>query len=418
MKYVIIGNSAAAVGAVEGIRKHDRTGEITIISDEPQHTYSRPLISYLLRGDVAAESMRYRPKSFYADNACTVRLGMRAVAIDATAKYVLLADGERVAYDKLLVATGSAPSNPTFEGLDTVKSRHTFMSCDDAVRLGEAINEASRVLIIGSGLIGLKCAEGIAARVASVTVAARAPSILTRILDAHGASRIQAHIEDCGIIVKTNCNITRFDDNTAYADNGEKIAFDVLVTAVGVRPNVELLQGIAAIERGVLVNAKSETTAADIYAAGDCTQTRDVVSGDSRTMALLPNAYMQGEVAGVNMATSNPANAESERGNAEFNTAMMMNAVGFFGLHVITAGNYNGATIAMENESSYRRFFYSENRLIGFILIGDVEKAGIYTTLIRKRTPLDSIDFALVCEKPGLMAFTRADRAAVLGGAV
>jgi NAD(P)H-nitrite reductase large subunit len=92
-----------------------------------------------------------------------------------------------------------------------------------------------------------------------------------------------------------------------------------------------------------------------------------------------------------------------------------MNAIGFFGLHIITAGNYDGEVYTEDGRDNYKRLFYRDNRLNGYILIGNVEKAGIYTSLIRERTPLDSIDFGLVCEKPGLMAFTKEVRMAKLG---
>jgi NAD(P)H-nitrite reductase large subunit len=190
---------------------------------------------------------------------------------------------------------------------------------------------------------------------------------------------------------------------------------------VGVRPNTALLNGIAKIERGIVVNERSETTAPDIYAAGDCTQTLDVSSGQSRIMALLPNAYMQGEAAGINMANATISGADAigsaAATTASFDKAIPMNAIGFLGLHIITAGNYNGDVYAETKDGNYKRLFYSDNKLNGYILIGNVEKAGIYTNLIRERTPLDAIDFALVCEKPGLMAFTKEDRVAKLGKA-
>jgi NAD(P)H-nitrite reductase large subunit len=189
-------------------------------------------------------------------------------------------------------------------------------------------------------------------------------------------------------------------------EGGETIDFDIRVLAVGVRPKTALLNGIAKIERGIVVNEKSETSAPDIYAAGDCTQTLDVSSGQSKIMALLPNAYMQDECAGLNLAG----------GDMSFGKALPMNAIGFFGLHVITAGNYNGDVYTETGNGNYKRLFYGDNRLNGYILIGNVEKAGIYTSLIRERTPLDSIDFALVCEKPGLMAFTKEERMIKLGG--
>jgi NAD(P)H-nitrite reductase large subunit len=125
-------------------------------------------------------------------------------------------------------------------------------------------------------------------------------------------------------------------------------------------------------------------------------------------MALLPNAYMQGECAGVNMAG----------GEKIFDKAIPMNAIGFFGLHMITAGNYSGETYSETKNNNYKRLFYNDNKLNGYIMIGDVEKAGIYTSLIREQTPLDTIDFALVCERAGLMAFTKEDRQVKLGGTI
>jgi len=409
MNYVIIGNSAAAIGAVEGIRQVDPAGEITIITDEPHHTYARPLISYLLLGKVTEAGMRYRGENFYRDNRCTLLRETTVTAIDAKNKRVILADGQRVPYDKLLVAAGSCPFVPAFEGLDTVENQFTFMSLDDAHGLDAALaGSPKRVLIIGAGLIGLKCAEGILERAANVTVVDLAPRILSSILDEGGAALVQNHLEQRGVEFLLTRSVKRFAGDTAYMDDGTVLEFDVLVLAVGVRPNTGLLGGIADIERGIVINEKSETSAPDIYAAGDCTQTRDVSSGQSKIMALLPNAYMQGACAGVNMAG----------GEDVFDAAIPMNAIGFFGLHIITAGTYEGDVYEESADGAYKRLFYSDNRLNGYILIGNVEKAGIYTSLIRARTPLDSIDFGLICRHPGLMAFAKKERQAKLGGGV
>jgi NAD(P)H-nitrite reductase large subunit len=405
MKYVIIGNSAAGIGAVEGIRRTDKQGEITVITNEPHHTYSRPLISYLLLGKVTEEGMKYRPASFYKDNNCTLLANTAVTEIDAAKKQVLV-DGKKLPYDKLLVATGSSPFVPPFEGLDSVKDKCTFMSLDDAKKLETMLGQDKRVLIIGAGLIGLKCAEGIHKRLKHITVLDLAPRILSSILDDDGAKMVQAHLESQGVEFKLAASVKSFKNNTAFFENGETIDFDILVLAVGVRPNTALLNGIAKIERGIVVNEKSETSAPDIYAAGDCTQTLDVSSGQSKIMALLPNAYMQGECAGINMAAD----------GACFDKAIPMNAIGFFGLHIITAGNYTGDAYTENSNGNYKRLFYSDNKLNGYILTGNIEKAGIYTSLIRERVPLDTIDFALVCEKPGLMVFTKEDRMVKLGG--
>jgi NAD(P)H-nitrite reductase large subunit len=406
VKYVIIGNSAAGIGAVEGIRQVDKQGEITIITNEPHHTYSRPLISYLLLGKIT--DAKYRDDSFYTKNNCTLLHGITVTEINAKSKQVVLADDKTVPYEKLLVATGSTAFVPPFEGLETIKDKYTFMSLDDALQIEKVLDKNKRVLIIGAGLIGLKCAEGILERVSHITVLDLAPRILSSILDDDGAKLVQTYLEGKGITFKLSASVKRFERDTAILEDGEKLCFDILVLAVGVRPNTSLLKGIAEIDKGIVIDAQSQTTAADIYAAGDCTQTLDVSSGQSKIMALLPNAYMQGECAGINMAG----------GEKTFDKAIPMNAIGFLGLHMITAGNYSGETYSETGNGQYKRLFYSDNRLNGYIMIGNVEKAGIYTSLIRERTPLDTIDFALICEKPGLMAFTKEDRQIKLGGTV
>ena len=145
MNYVIIGNSAAAVGCVEGIRQVDQKGKITIISDEPYHTYSRPLISYLLCGKTTEELMRYRPDDFYQTNKVETILGQKVTKIDPDAKQVLLESGKTVSYDKLLCATGSSPFVPPMKGLETVEQKFTFMTLDAATALQKAITPASNV---------------------------------------------------------------------------------------------------------------------------------------------------------------------------------------------------------------------------------------------------------------------------------
>ena len=411
-KYVIIGNSAAGIGAAEGIRQTDKQGEITIITSESHHTYSRPLISYLLLGKTTVEKMKYRPDSFYTGLNIALMAGATVTRIDHAARQVILEDGRSVPYDKLLVASGSSAFVPSFNGIDSVKGKFTFMSLNDALELEKVLDRNKRVLIIGAGLIGLKCAEGIHERVSHITVLDLAPGILSSILDEEGARIVQNHLESRGIEFKLSASVKNFEKNSVVLESGEKMDFDILVLAVGVRPNTALLKDIAEINRGIVINARSETTAKNIYAAGDCTQSYDVSSGQSRIMALLPNAYMQGECAGINMAG----------GEKTFEKAMPMNAIGFFGLHIITAGNYTGdvykGQVAHNGDAAggYKRLFYSNNALNGYIIIGNVEKAGIYTSLIRERTPLDTLDFPLICEKPGLMAFTKEDRKIKLGG--
>lgn len=177
-RYVIIGNGVAATGCIEGIRSVDTDGKITVVSEEEHPVYCRPLISYYLEGKTDLERMNYRPADFYEKNGCNVLYGKKATKIDNDAKLVLLDDGSRLPFDSVCIATGSSPFVPPFGGLDTVEKKFSFMTLDDTLALEGAIDKDSRVLIIGAGLIGLKCAEGIHGRVKSITVCDLADRIL------------------------------------------------------------------------------------------------------------------------------------------------------------------------------------------------------------------------------------------------
>lgn len=406
MNVVIIGNSAAAVGCIEGIRQTDKNANITVISNEKHHTYSRPLISYLLWGRTDEQRMQYRPDDFYEQNGCKVILGKTAKTIDRVKKQVLLDDGSAVAYDKLLIATGSDAIVPPIPGLDGVEKKHTFMSLDDAKELEADLGPETKVLVMGSGLIGLKCVEGISDRAASITVVDMADRILPSILDKEAAAMVQAHIEKQGVSIILDDAVASFSKNKAVLKSGTGIDFDILVIAVGVRPNIALAKD-AGIEcdRGIRTNEFCKTSDPDVYAAGDCTASMDITCGEMRVLALLPNAYMQGECAGIHIAG----------GDKPYDKAIPMNSIGFFDLHMVTAGSYCGDGLMIENEENYKKLFVKDGRLIGYIIVGDVKRAGIYTSLIRERTDLSTIDFEIIKTSPQLMAFSKSDRQIKMG---
>lgn len=409
MNYVIIGNGTAAVGAVEGIRRTDASGGITLIASEPYHTYGRPLISYYLEGKTDRERMKYRPDDFYEKNGVTAALGVTVSALDPAAHTVTLSDGGTLPYDRLLIATGSSPFVLPFAGLETVPAWHTFLTLDDALALEQTVAPDSRVFIIGAGLIGLKCAEGLAARAGSVTVTDLAPRVLSSILDEDCAAMVQKRLEDNGISLLLGDSVERFDGQTAHMKSGGTVDFDVLVIAMGVRPNVSLVKDAGGnVGRGVVVDERGRTSLPDVYAAGDCTESVDITANTRRILAILPNAYRQGECAGVNMAG----------GDRSLTDCLPMNAIGFFGLHLVSAGSYEGEVYEERGEDTLKKLFYSDNHLNGFILIGEVDKAGIYTALVRNRTNLDEIDFELTKKHPTLVAFRQDYRRKVLGGVV
>lgn len=409
MRYVIIGGSAAAIGCIEGIRSVDKTGEIILITRETEWNYSRPLISYLLEGKTTRDKMWCRPDSFFTRNGVTVKAGVLATALDAGDRTVRLSTGERLAYDRLLAATGSRPFVPPIPGLETVERTFCFQTLSDASALAEALRPESRVLILGAGLTGVKCAEGIRGLCAQIAIADLAPRVLPAVLDDTAAAMVQARMEEKGVRFYLNDSAAAFRGNTARLQSGTELEFDVLVTALGVRPNTQLVADAGgAVDRGILVDGRCATTLPDVYAAGDCAQGYDAVSGEKRMLPLWPNAVLQGETAGINMAG----------GRADYTQGIALNASGVFGLHMITAGSYEGESFTVQRDGSYKRLVTADGVLKGVIMVGDVSRAGIYTDLIRKKKPLSEIDFDLIRESPQLMAFSQKDRRVQLGGEV
>lgn len=407
-QYVIIGGGVAAVGCIEGIKSVDKDAKIVLVTNENRPVYCRPLISYYLQGKTDFERMKYRDDEFYCENNCELVYD-EAVKIDNKNKTVVLQSGKSISYDALCVATGSSPFVPPFAGLDTVENKFTFMTEDDTIALEKAITNESKVLIVGAGLIGLKCAEGLCERVASITVCDLASRVLSSILDDATASLMQEKLEQHGIKFMLSDSAERFDGNTAFMKSGKAVEFDVLVLAVGVRPNISLVSDIGGnTDRGIVIDNSMKTSLDDIYSAGDCTQGYDASIGENRILAILPNAFMQGNCAGVNMA-----------GGAEtFDKAIPMNAIGFFGLHALTAGNYSGEMYEEKTKNGIKRLFIKDGLLVGFMMIGDTDRAGIYTSIIRERTPLDTLDVENLIKSPSLAAFSSKYRGKTLGGVV
>ena len=408
-RYLVIGNGAAAVGTVEGIRSRDGEGEITVVSGENRPVYARPLISYYLEGKTDLTKMNYRPDDFYEKNGCRALYGRRALSLDPEKKTASLDDGSVLSYDEVCVAAGSRPFVPPFEGLANVENKFGFMTLDDALSLEGALRPDARVLIVGAGLIGLKCAEGIARRVGTVTVCDLAERVLSSILDAECAKIVQRHLEENGISFLLGDSVARFDRNEATMKSGKTVPFDLVVLAVGVRANVDLVKDAGGeVNRGIVVDEKMRTSLRSVYAAVDCAEGFDASVGQNRVLAILPNAYLQGRAAGVNMAG----------GDAALTNAIPMNAIGFFGLHLMTAGAYDGEMTEEKTENGVKRFFVKDGFLRGFILIGATERAGIYTSLIREKTPLSSLDFDLTKKVASNLIFSRETRRKKFGGVV
>ena len=344
-------------------------------------------------------------EDFYEKNACEVILGTKAERIDVQKKQVYLAGGGSVTYEKLLVATGSVPFVPPIKGRETAKNTFTFTTMDDAAGVGEILDKNSKVVILGAGLIGLKAAEAVVGQCAGVTVVDLADRVLPSVLDTESAEIIEAHLTSQGMVLKLETSITEIGDMEVTLSDGELLPYDILILAVGTRPEMSLVeQAGGKVERGIVTDDHQQTSLKDIYAAGDCTQSYDITSQTAKNMAILPNAYLQGEVAGQNMAG----------GSAVYEKAFPVNSMGLLGLYMLTAGSRIGESITVKTDESYKKFYTKDGVLKGYIIIGNCDRGGIYTDMIREQTPLETVDMEMLIKEPGLMAFNQGERYAKL----
>lgn len=418
MKYVIIGNSAAAIGAVEGIRQVDRRGRITVISDEHYHTYSRPLISYWLAGKVSAEKMIYRDLDFYEVNNVTPILGVKAEKINFKGKKVRLSNGNDVPYDRLLIATGGKPVFPQVSGLKK-QGVYSFLKFDDVKEIEKAVAAGRKnAVIIGAGLIGLKAAEALVKLGVDVTVIELSNRILPAILDEEAGAMVQDHLEKCGMKFELNNTVTEVEGSTAVTgvvlQSGARLSCDLLVVAIGVLPNTDLVRETdVQVNRGIVVNEKMETSVRGVYAAGDVSEGFDIVYGANRVLPLLPNAYQQGEVAGRNMAGAETV----------FAGGLAMNAIGFDDLPMLTAGiikpdseDYEVLVAADPQARTYRKLVLRDGCIVGYICLGRVDRAGILTGMIKEKVEVSAFKDRLLRSGFGYVDFSEQVRKSKLGG--
>ncbi len=417
MKYLIVGASAAGISAARTIRTYDKAGEITVVTEENYKPYGRPLISYVLKGKVKIENTNYVSESFFDDNNINFISGKKVVSVDSGAKSVKLDDGSTLDYDKLLIATGSVPFVPPVENAEGKSNIYTFLDMASSEAVNGYVTPEMNAVVIGGGLIGMKAAEGLNAKCKSVTVLELADRILPTILDKTAGDMMSAHVLESGIVCRTGDTAVRVNGEDKVESltlkSGDTIPCDILIMAVGVRPNTALAASAGCeVNRGILVDNKMQTSVEGIYAAGDCVVTHNILDGSDKIIALWPNAVEQGKVAGAAM-TGNELPYEG---------GYAMNAIDLFDLHVLTAGvmgaEEDGYEVSVTCDGgNYRRFCMKDGLLKGYMLIGDISRGGVYTTLIKRAVPLDSLAGEFK-ETPEYMLIPKAVRDEMIYGRV
>jgi NAD(P)H-nitrite reductase large subunit len=386
MRYLILGAGPAGVVAAETLAKTDPSGTIILVSGEGETPYARMTIPYLLSGRIQEQGTHIRQ-----DPGHYQRLGIRLVhgrAASLAPGAVTLEDGEVLAYDRLLIATGSTPTLQDIPGID-LPGVHTCWTLADARRILELARPGLRVVQMGAGFVGCIIMEGLVSLGVELTILVRSGRMVSRMMNPPASAMVRRWCEAKGVRIQVNTlptGITREDGALRiHLGDGTSLAADAYLCLVGVTPAAGFLQGSGvACDRGVLVDAAMRTSMPHVYAAGDVAEFVDCLNGDRAVNAIQPNAVEQGRIAALNMA----GRQASSRGSFPFNVLTTLGlASSSFGLWQGVPG---GEAVEVENPESYRymRLEFSGDRLVGANTVGFGEHAGVLRGLIEGKVPL------------------------------
>lgn len=380
MKYIIVGNSAAGIAAAESIRHIDGDGKITIISEETHHPYCRIFLPQLITGEKTINDILIRPEAFYEEKRIELITKKRVVHLDGENRVLHLDDGQVIKGDRILVATGGRPLLPSIEGigLDGVLTARNYA---DALVLREKGMKAGRVVVVGAGFVALKIAEALH-KIGLEVVIIKRSRFIRKMMDEEGSEMLEQAARRSGIKVQFATSVNKIlgkgSVEGVLLEGDEVIACDMVVMAMGVNPRLDLVKNSAIeTEDGIIVDEFMETKVPGIFAAGDVAQVYDPCSGTKEVNALWPNAVYEGKCAGFNMAGLRRPYA----GGTAKNTGT------FFGLGVASAGwvtNLNpGDDVSVKRwGSNYCKTVFRENKHIGSILIGQIDKGGFWANTI------------------------------------
>jgi NAD(P)H-nitrite reductase large subunit len=390
MKHVILGNGPAGVIASEVIRKHAPADEIVLVGAEPEPPYSRMAIPYLLTGkiDEAGTYLRKDPAHFD-------RLGIRlktarAKSVDGKARTLSLDDGATLPFDRLLVATGSVPVRPPVPGID-LPGVHPCWTLEDARRIMALARPGARVLQMGAGFIGCIIMEAMTARGVRLTVVEMGDRMVPRMMGPGAGGMIKRWVEKKGVTVHTSTRVEEVRAGRkgapleARLSGGQKVPADLVISATGVRPNIDFLAGSGiACDIGVKTDAQMLTSVPGIYAAGDCAEALDLVTHKPLVSAIQPNAADQAACAALNMV-GRPTRMSG---------VTLINVLDTLGLVSTSFGQWQGVPGGTHVERSddegfkHLRLEFDGDVLVGANTVGLTENVGVIRGLIQSRVRL------------------------------
>jgi NAD(P)H-nitrite reductase large subunit len=383
MKHIILGAGPAGVIAAETIRKHAPHDEIVLVGDEPEAPYSRMAIPYLLMGNIGEAGTHLRHAGdHYQQQRITLVRG-RAVKLDSAARTVQLDDGSVHGFDRLLIATGSSPATPPIPGI-AGPGVHSCWTLADARAIMALAKPGARVLQMGAGFIGCIILEALAARGVKLSVVEMGDRMVPRMMGPAAGGMIKRWCQTKGVAVYTGARVDAIERDASPVmkvrlSTGQVLEADLVISATGVRPNIGFLQdsGVRCL-LGVLTDEHLQTNVSGIYAAGDCAEAFDKVSGKTIVSAIQPNAAEQARVAALNMAGQVTA----------LKGVTQINVLDTLGLISASFGNWEGVPggehVEMTDDGANRHLSlqFSGDQMVGCNAVGWTQHVGVMRGLV------------------------------------
>jgi NADPH-dependent 2,4-dienoyl-CoA reductase/sulfur reductase-like enzyme len=387
MEFVIIGAGSAGVRAAETLRETQADAGITLLSGEPGEPYARMAIPYILNGSIGDDGARQRRSHQHLDTLRIRYLNRQARKVNPAPDggTVDLDDGTQLAYDRLLVATGSSPTLPPIPGTD-LPGVVTCWTLEDAHKIAAHLVPGARVVMLGAGFVAGVCMKSLVSRGVKLSVVAgRSGQILRSMMTPVGSGMLQRWLEGRGVHVITTGRTLRIEPGPRLVMDTCTIDADLIILATGVHPNVSFLEGTGVeVRNGVVIDAHMRSTVPGIYAAGDVAEGRDFSTGEWVVHALQPTATEHGRVAALNMAGVDMP----YKGSLSMN---VLDSVGLishtFGLWQGVEGGDNTEVVDADN-FIYTRLCFDADQLVGAITIGHPQHVGAIRGLIQSHRHL------------------------------
>ena len=385
--HVILGAGPAGVIAAETLRKHAPQDRITVVGDEHEPPYSRMAIPYLLIGNVDERGTYLRKSDDHFERLRIEVVRARAQSVNTSKREVLLDNGQSLTFDRLLIATGSRPVQLPIPGIDSPQV-HPCWTLEDARAIQKLAKPGARVLQMGAGFIGCIIMEALATRGVTLSVVEMGDRMVPRMMGPVAGSMIRDWCEHKGVQVFTGAKVEAIVPGESSSvsvrlSTGQKIDADLVISATGVKPNIAFLKdsGITCLQ-GALTDERLQTNVPGVYAAGDCAEAFDKVSGTTIVSAIQPNAAEQARVAALNMVGQ----------HTELKGVTQINVLDTLGLISTSFGNWQGEPggehVALTANGKHLSLQFSGDVLVGCNSVGWTEHVGVMRGLVEGRIHL------------------------------